>query len=178
GLDRLVVRARLLRGRALLDRLRLPGRCGDVRLADAVRGARPARLSRALYRDRLCAGASALDPRQRADPGARDRADGRRMAARPRPDRLSLEYVRLRAERAARARANRFADRPLGPDLPHRCDFRLTGRADRRHLARAQAMARAGRRPVAADRDVHLWPCAAVARTDAHGAQGPLANHA
>ena len=50
GLDRLVVRARLFRGRALLDRQRLPGRCGDFRLADAVRGARPARLSRALYR--------------------------------------------------------------------------------------------------------------------------------
>ena len=60
------VRSRLLPRRPVLDRLRLPGRCRDVRLADAVRGARPARLSRALCRDRLAAGRVLLWTREGA----------------------------------------------------------------------------------------------------------------
>ena len=45
--------------------LRLPGRCTDLRLADAVRGAGPAGLSRAVHRGRLCAGAPACGPAMR-----------------------------------------------------------------------------------------------------------------
>ena len=47
---RLLVRARLFRAGALLDRQRLPGRCADLCLADAVRGARPAGLPRPVSR--------------------------------------------------------------------------------------------------------------------------------
>ena len=46
----LVVRPRLFRAGPVLDRLRLPGRCPDLRLADAVRRAGPARLSGAVHR--------------------------------------------------------------------------------------------------------------------------------
>ena len=71
---RLLVRARLFRAGPVLDRLRVPGRCADLRLADAVRGARPARLSRAVHRARLRAGAADLDPGCLARARARGRA--------------------------------------------------------------------------------------------------------
>ena len=47
---RLVLRLRLFPRRPLLGRLRLPGRCQDLRLAAAVRGRRAAGLSRAFHR--------------------------------------------------------------------------------------------------------------------------------
>ena len=48
GDGRLVVRPRLFRAGPVLDRLRVPGRCIHLRMADAVRRARPAGLSRAV----------------------------------------------------------------------------------------------------------------------------------
>ncbi len=48
---RLLVRARLFRAGSVLDRQRLFGRCTDICLADAVRGAGPAGLSRFVHRD-------------------------------------------------------------------------------------------------------------------------------
>ena len=83
-------------------------------------------------------------------------SDGRRMAARPCADRLSLEHVRLRADRAAGAGADGVADRPVGPDIPERRDLRKPRRADRRHLARTQAVDRAGHGAGAAGRDGRL----------------------
>ena len=79
---RLLVRARLFRAGTVLDRLRLPGRCADLRLADAVRRARPARLSRAVHRARLCAGAADLDQGCLARARAGRQPHGQRMAAR------------------------------------------------------------------------------------------------
>ena len=140
----LLVRARLFRAGALLDRQRLPGRCADVRVADAVRGAGPAGLSRPVHRARFRAGAPDLDARRLAGACARGRAYGQRMAARPSADGIPLECLRLRAVGAAGAGADRLADRAVGHDVPRGCDLRQPGRADRRQLARAKAVDRAG----------------------------------
>ena len=58
--------------------------------------------------------------------------DGKRMAARSCPDRLSMECIRLRADRTVGAGADRVADRPVGPDISERRDFCEPGRVDRR----------------------------------------------
>ena len=93
---------------------------------------------------RLRAGAADLDPRRLAHARARGRLTIERMAARPCAHRLSLECVRLCADRAAGAGADRVADRAVGPDVPQRRDLRQPGGADRRQLARTQAVDRAG----------------------------------
>src|SRR5258708_2161447 len=129
---RLLVRARLFRARALLDRQRLPGRCPDVCLADAVRGARPAGLSRFIPRGGLRAGAPDLDAGWLASACACDRADGQRMAARPSVVGIPVECLRLRAVGAVGAGAERLADRALGHDVFRSYDLRRPGRADRR----------------------------------------------
>ena len=134
----LLVRARLFRAGAVLDRQRLPGRCADVCLADAVRGARPAGLSRAVHGARLRAGAPDLDAGCLAGAGARGRADDQRMAARPCADGIPVECLRLRAVGAAGAGADRVADRAVGHDLPQRGDLRQPGRTDRRELRAAE----------------------------------------
>ena len=123
GDRRLVLRLRLFPRRPLLDRLRVPGRRQDIRLAVAVRGCRAAGLSRALHRPRARRGAADLDARADAPARARGHAHRRRVAARPSAHRLSLEHLRLRADRAAGAGAKRRAGRHLGPDvsLPSRC---------------------------------------------------------
>ena len=95
---------------------------------------------------RLRAGAADLDPGRFARDRARRRPDDQRMAARPCAHRLSMERVRLRADRTAGAGADRVADRPVGPDLSQRRDLRQPGGADRRQLARTQALDRAGDR--------------------------------
>ena len=84
---------------------------------------------------------------------ARREPDDRRMAARSCADRISLECVRLRAERAAGAGADGLVDRPVGPDVPSGRDLRKPGGADRWHLARTQALDRAGFGNGAAGRD-------------------------
>ena len=144
GDGRLVVRARLFRAGTVLDRLRVPGRCIDLRLADAVRRAGPAGLSGAVHRVRLRAGAPDLDPGRLAGDRACRQPDHERMAARSCAHRLSMECVRLRADRAAGAGADGVADRPVGPDVSERGDLRKPGRADRRQFARTQALDRAG----------------------------------
>ena len=53
-----------------------------------------------------------------------------RVAARPCSDGISMECIRLRADGAAGAGTDCFADRALGPDIPWRCDLRKPGRAD------------------------------------------------
>ena len=131
GDDGLVVRARLFRAGPVLDRLRVPGRCAHLRLAVAVRRARPARLSRAVHRTRFRAGAADLDPGCLAGDRARGEPDVERMAARPGADGLSLECVRLCADRAAGAGADGVADRPVGPDVSERCDLRKPRGSDR-----------------------------------------------
>ena len=80
-----------------------------------------------------------------ARPGARARAHRRRMAARPSVQRLSLERLRLRADRAAGAGAERRADRALGPDLHRGRGLREPGgarRRPRRHAAAAGCRSR------------------------------------
>ena len=100
GRRRLVVRLRLFPRRPLLGRPRLPGRRQDLRLAAAVRGHRAAGRPRAVHRasasrSRGCCGRAA--PMRVAR--ARGRAHRRRMAARPPAHRLSLEHLRLCADR-------------------------------------------------------------------------------
>ena len=76
--------------------------------------------------------ARAVDARRDAHPGARGRAHARRVAARPSADRISLEHLRLRADDAAGAGAERVAVRPLGPDLHRGRGLRQPGDARRR----------------------------------------------
>src|ERR1043166_5060044 len=78
-----VVRPRLFRARALLDRLRLPRRCSDLRMADAVCDPGSARLSGAIHRAGFRTGATDLDRRRFSRAGARRRTDHRRLAAPP-----------------------------------------------------------------------------------------------
>ena len=146
---RLVVRLRLFPRRPLLGRLRLPGRRQDLRLAAAVRGrrrCRPAwpatRRSASRWRAslwvrgplRILALAVALT--------------ACRMAARPSAHRISLERVRLRADRTAGAGAVRVADRHLGPDVSRGRGVCSAGHARRRPHRHATAVAAAchGRR--------------------------------
>ena len=150
GDGRLVVRSRLFRAGPVLDRLRVPGRCIDLRLADAVRGAGPAGLSRAVHRSGLCAGAPDLDEGRFAGDRAGAEPHDQRMAARPCADGFSVERIRLRAVGAAGAGADGVADRPVGPDVPERGDLRKPRRADRRRSARTHALDRAGSGAVAA----------------------------
>ena len=173
----LLVRARLFRARALLDGQRLPGRCADLCMADAVRGARPAGLSCLIPSARLRAGAPDLDAGCLAGAGARDRAHGQRMAARLCAVGLSLERLRLRAVGAPGAGASRIPDRAMGHDLPQRCDLCQPGGADRWIFARPKALDRAGGGAVAAGRDGCLRRRAAVAATDRVD-QGQAAHHA
>ncbi len=128
GADRLLVRARLFRPRPLLDRLRLLRRCRRVRLADALRRVGLAGLSLHFHRDRFRAGPPALDQGCHAHSRARRQPHHRRMAARPRVDRLSLERLRLCAVGAAAVGADGIADRPVGHDIPHGCDLRESRR--------------------------------------------------
>ena len=69
-----------------------------------------------------------------------------RVAARPCAVGISVECVRLRADRAAGAGADGLADRAVGHDVPRRRDLRQPRRADRRKLARPKALDRAGAR--------------------------------
>ncbi len=73
-----------------------------------------------------------------------------RMAARSCAHGLSMECVRLRADRTAGAGADGVADRPVGPDVSERRDLRKPGRADRWQFARTKTVDRAGDRAVAA----------------------------
>ena len=70
GGRRLVLRLRLFPRRTLLDRLRLPGRRQDLRLAAAGGGRGPAGLSRALHRLGRSRGAADLGARAGARAGA------------------------------------------------------------------------------------------------------------
>ena len=101
-----------------------------------------------------------------------------RMAARPRADRLSMECVRLRLQRTAGAGADRLADRAVGADLSRGGDFRKPRRADRRQLARPQALARAGVGGAAAGRDGRVRRGSPVAAADRDTAQYQAADHA
>ena len=163
---RLLVRARLFRAGAVLDRLRLPGRCADIRLADAVCGAGPAGLSRAVHRAGLRAGATDLDHDASRVLALAVEPDSQRMAARPSADRLSLECLRLRAVGTAGAGADRLADRAVGHDVPCGRDLREPGRPDRRRLAGAKALDRAGSGAFAAAGDGRFRRRAAVAAAD------------
>ena len=131
----LVVRPRLFRAGPVLDRLRVPGRCAHFRLAVALRRAWPARLSRAVHRTWFRAGAADLDRECLAGDRARSEPDVERMAARSDAVGLSLECVRLCADRAAGAGADGVADRPVGPDVSERCDLRKPRGPDRWALA-------------------------------------------
>src|SRR5436190_14784231 len=78
------------------------------------------------------------------------------MAASPCAHRVSMEYVRLRADRTAGAGADGLTNWALGIDVSERRDLRQPGRVDRREIRRAQTMDRAGNRPVAAGCDGHF----------------------
>src|SRR3981189_3641880 len=93
GGGRLVVWAGLFRAGTVLDRVRVPGRCTDLRMADAVRRAGPAGISRAVPRLRFCDGAPDLDQGWLAGDRACRKPDGKRMAARSCTHRLSMERV-------------------------------------------------------------------------------------
>jgi hypothetical protein len=144
GDGRLVVRIRLFCRRPLLDRQCAPGRCQDLRLAVAVCDHRIAGLARSLHGIRRCAGAFALDPGSDAHPVARAFAYAFGLVARASVQRLSLERLRLHAGDAFTAGAERFANRPLGPDLPRRCRLRITRGARRRWSGYPAALAGAG----------------------------------
>src|SRR6185437_6303195 len=135
-------------------------------------------LSRTVHGVRLRAGSPDVDARRHAHSRTRGQPHHQRMAAQLGTHGLSLEHARLRADRTARAGADRLPDRPVGPDVPQRCDLRFAGGADRRHQARAQAMDRAGRSRVGADRDGRVRRRAPVARTHPHASQGQAAHHA
>ena len=135
------------RRRTLLGRLRLSGRCQDLRLAAAGGGRRLAGLSRALHRVRACRGAADLGARTGARAGAGRHADHRGMAARPSAQRLSLEHFRLCADPAAGAGAKRVAGRHLGPHLSLHRDLCEPGRARRRQRRYAASLPRAADRP-------------------------------
>ena len=100
----------------LLARLRVPGRCENLRVAVAVRGPRPAGGARIVHGGGVRPRARVLDARTGAHSCARHRVDRGRMAARPCAHGLSVEHDRLRAHRAAGARAGVRADRTVGPD--------------------------------------------------------------
>ena len=173
----LLVRARLFRARALLDRQRLSGRCADLCLADAVRGARPAGLPCLIPGARLRAGAPDLDAGCVAGAGARDRAHSQRMAARLCAVGIPVECLRLRAVGAPGAGADGVADRAVGHDLPGGRDLCQPGGADRRVFARPKALDRAGGGAVAARSDGRLRRRAAIAAADRID-QGQAAHHA
>ena len=84
--------------------------------------------------------------------------DDHRVAARPSALGISVEFIRLRAVRAAGAGADGLADRAVGHDVPERSDLRQPGGPDRRQFARAKTLARAGGGAVIARR---RWPCSA-----------------
>jgi hypothetical protein len=86
-----------------------------------------------------------------------------RMAARPSAQRIPLEHVRLRADRAAGAGASGGADRHLGADVSRGRDLRFPGDARRRARRYAAPLARAGDRRADPRRAHRLWRDAAVA---------------
>src|SRR5436190_9462719 len=99
------------------------------------------------------------------------------MAAGPCPHRISVEYVRLRADRTAGAGADGLADWSLGIDVSERRDLRQSGRVDRWKIGRAQTMDRAGSRRVAAGCNGHFrWRSPQPAADDAD--RGQAADHA
>ncbi len=175
---RLVVRLRLLPGRTLLDRPCLPGRRQDVRLDAAVCGDRRSRRPRIVHRIRPRLRARDMDARPGAHPVAGDRAHRLRMAARAFVHRISLEHLRLRADRSAGAGANRRADRNLGAHIHRRCGVRDTGAVRRRPRRHAPALAAAARGRHAAVRACRLWHVAAGAKPDAARQRRAAADHA
>ena len=135
---RLVLRLRLFRLRALLGRLRLSGRCQNLRLAVAGGGRRTACLPRDLYRAWTGGRASHLGARAASHSGLGRDHDDCRVAARPSAIGISLEHVRLCADAASGAGAKRFAHRHLGADLRRArgfCEPRRARRRPRRHAA-------------------------------------------
>ena len=136
---------RLLHRRPLLDRPRVPRRCQDLRVAAAVRGARPSGVPRILY------GALLSGLRARCGRAARLRIIALalahrvgRMAARTVLG-LSLERVRLRAHHPARARSGRVTGRSVGPDVLCGLVVREPRGARRRSPRHAAAVARGSR---------------------------------
>src|ERR1017187_7260627 len=111
GGRRLVLRLRLFPRRTLLGRLRLSGRCQDLRLVAAGGGRRLAGLSRVIYCARTCGRALNLGARAGARGGAGRHAHRSGVAARPSAQRISLEHFRLCSYRAAGAGAKRLAGR-------------------------------------------------------------------
>ena len=141
---RLVVRIRLFPRRPLLDRPCVPGRRQDLRLAATACGRRLAGRNGGLHRVRPRAGPSHLGTGPGARAGTRGRVHVGGVAARSPVQRLSLEYVRLRADLAALARARRGPRRHLGADLSRGRSLRLACRARRRPRRHQAALARAG----------------------------------
>ena len=109
---------------------------------------------------------------------ARGEPDGERMAARSGALGLSLECVRLCADRAAGAGADGVADRPVGPDVSERCDLRQPRDPDRWQHPRATAVDRAGHGAGAAGRDGDFRRRAPGAAADRPRRQGQAADHA
>ena len=95
---RLVFWFRIFPRGTLLGRIRLSRRRQDLRLAFACRRCRTTRLFSALHGPWTCDRPADLGARARTNPGVRRRDDRRRMATRPPAQRVSLEYVWLRAD--------------------------------------------------------------------------------
>ena len=129
---RLVLRVRVFRRRPLLDGLRIPGGRGDVCLVAPDRGDRIAGMSGDFHGARFCGRATSMDAWSCTHSRIRGCAHGRRMAARARAHRLSLECLRLCAHAARRACTGCLADRDLGAHLHRACRIRKSGNAHRR----------------------------------------------
>ena len=178
GDDGLVVRLRLFPRRPLLGRLRLPGRCADLRLAAPDRGHRPAVDACVLYCARCGGGADAVDAGCAPHPLSRCGADRDRMAARPCADRFSLECLGLCPHLPAGAGAGRRGDRALGPHLHRDRRFRESRDADRRACGNALGVAAARARNRGARRPRRLRRMASLAHADAAHRRGASAHHA
>src|SRR5450830_1323501 len=178
GGRRLVLRLRLFPRWTILGRLRLPGRCQDLRLVAAGGGRWLAGLSRVIYCARTCGRALDLGARAGARAGAGRHAHRSGVAARPSAQRISLEHFRLCPDRAASAGAKRLAGRYLGPHLPLHRDLRQPGRARRRLGGHSPSAARAVHRRPDSRRPRELWRCSAMAASDRLCERREAARHA
>ena len=151
GRHRLVVGVRLLRGRPVVARRRVPGGSRAIRLGAALRRARPAGGARLLSGLRVRPRPLHLVAGRRTHLRPRLRADRQRVAARNPVHRLSLEHARHGPCPERLAHAGRIAGRAVRPDGARRSHLR--GAGDPRHRIGSPGAAPARRR-----RRWRRWP--------------------
>ena len=175
---RVVLRFRLFPRGPLLDRLCVPGRCQNLRLAAAVRRDRASGGARGLHWPRPRVGASLVDARP--DPAAHPRldVDRVRMAAGTFAERVSVECLRLCADRLADAGTELGSHRTVGTDVLGRISVREPRRARRRSDGSRPSLARAGARARRARGARRLWGRAVGARAGELRVRRAAADHA